>query len=199
MNVELMDLWLPIVLSGVICFIASAVMWMALPHHKADIKPLPDEARAMDALTPLGLPPGLYMYPNCQGEEKMNSEAYKARWAAGPWGTINILAGQPQFARNLGATFLEMLVVALIAGYLASIAVPAGAEYMAVFRFVGTAGVLGFVMGGFATDAFLGKPGRFQLTSALDGIVYALLMAGTFAWLWPDAAGSIGPGGLPTP
>ena len=32
--VSLAALWLPIVLSAVIVFVVSALVWMAMPHHK---------------------------------------------------------------------------------------------------------------------------------------------------------------------
>ncbi len=32
----LLDLWLPIVVSAVIVFVASFLAWMVLPHHKGD-------------------------------------------------------------------------------------------------------------------------------------------------------------------
>lgn len=195
MNVELLDLWLPIVLSAVIAFVASFVMWMVLPTHKADIKPLPDEPKFNAAIAPLGIKPGLYMFPNCQGGEDMKSEAFKARWKAGPWGTINVLGAQPNFGRNLAVCFVEMLAISFVVAYLSTMAVPRGAEYMHVFRFIGAAAILGYLFGGFATDAFMGKPGRFQLTSAIDGLVYALLTAGVFAWLWP----ALETGTLPVP
>lgn len=199
MNVELLDLWLPIVLSAVICFVASAIIWMALPYHKSDIKPLPDEAGYIAAVRGLSVPPGLYMYPNCHGGEDMKSEAFKAKWKHGPWGVVNVIGAQPNFGKNLLITFLEMLGIAIIVAYLATMGVAAGAEYMQVFRFIGAGAILGFVFGPFAHDAFLAKPARFQITCALDGIVFALLMAGTFAWLWPESAGSTGPGAIPTP
>jgi hypothetical protein len=40
--VSLSALWLPIVLSAVIVFIASSIMHMVLPYHRGDYQPLPD-------------------------------------------------------------------------------------------------------------------------------------------------------------
>ena len=42
MDVTLIDLWLPILVAAVIVWFASALIWMAMPHHKKDIKKLPD-------------------------------------------------------------------------------------------------------------------------------------------------------------
>ena len=46
--VTLVDLWLPILGSAVAVFFISFTMWMVLPHHKGDWKPLPDEDGTMD-------------------------------------------------------------------------------------------------------------------------------------------------------
>ena len=45
-------LWLPILLSAIAVWVASAIIWMAMPHHKSDWRKLPDEGAARRALTP---------------------------------------------------------------------------------------------------------------------------------------------------
>ena len=44
------DLWLAILASTAAVFVASALLWMALPFHKGDYKPLPTDDIA-DAVT----------------------------------------------------------------------------------------------------------------------------------------------------
>ena len=59
--ISIASLWLPIVLSAVIVFIASAAVWMLLPHHKGEWKGLPDEEAARAAALPRRwpeVPPG---------------------------------------------------------------------------------------------------------------------------------------------
>ncbi len=53
-------LWLPILLSAVLAWIASAIAWTVSPHHKSDFQGLPDEEAARQALQPQNLEPGLY-------------------------------------------------------------------------------------------------------------------------------------------
>jgi len=185
MDVQILDLWLPIVVATVACFVASSLMWMVLPHHKADIKPLPDEKAYTDAVGSMGLEPGVYMYPNCQSGESMNSESMKQRWEAGPWGMLTIFPGKPNFPRNLMVNLFECLVVTAITAYLASMAMNVGANTTDVARFTFTSAFLGFVVGGWSGAAFMGTPLRFVLTSAFDTIVYAVLTAAAFAFLWP--------------
>ena len=185
MDIQLLDLWMPILIGSVACFLASSVLWMVLPHHKPDIKPLPDEHAFTAAITPLDLQPGYYMYPNCQEGETMNSEEFKARWKSGPWGSINILSKQPSFAKNMVVNFAEMLVVATITAYLASMAMGSEANTTDIVQFTFTCAFLGFVVSGWAGAAFLGTSLRFVLTSAFDGLVYAALTACAFALFWP--------------
>src|SRR5215471_1004040 len=56
-------LWLPILLSAVIIFVASSIMHMALPYHRSDYGKLPDEDKVRDALRSAGLQRGLYIFP----------------------------------------------------------------------------------------------------------------------------------------
>src|SRR5439155_12760037 len=57
-------LWLPILLSPVIVFVASTVIHMALPWwHKNDYRKVPNEDKLRDALRALAVPPGEYMVP----------------------------------------------------------------------------------------------------------------------------------------
>ena len=51
-------LWVPILLSAVIVFIASAIIHMVLPWHKGDYLALPNEDQIMSALRPLAIAPG---------------------------------------------------------------------------------------------------------------------------------------------
>ncbi len=50
MEVALVDLWLAILLSGVLVFVASSVLHMLLPLHKADYKKVSNEASLLDAM-----------------------------------------------------------------------------------------------------------------------------------------------------
>ena len=179
------QLWLPILVSAVIVFIASSLAWTVLPHHKKDIKPLPDEKALTEHLGRLNLPPGLYVWPGCGPGQSMRSEEYKARDKAGPWGSINILGSRPNFGRSLVLAFLFYIVVGLFVAYIAALARPAGSAFLPVFRVAGAAAILAYCAGSIPGAIFMGKPGRFVLTDFLDGLVYGLLTGATFGLLWP--------------
>lgn len=187
MSIALVDLWLPILLSSVIVFLASWVAWMLLPHHKVDWTAMPNEDGFLKALKDLKIPPGQYMFPFCTMED-MKDPVKKARWEAGPYGSMVLQPGKPSFGRNLGLMFLFNVVVGVFVAYLGSVTLPKGAEYLKVFQVCGTAAVLAYCFGAIPGDVFTGKKARTMLNTIVDGIVYGLLTAGTFAWLWPEAA-----------
>ena len=187
---DIADLWMPIVLSAVIVFVASSLAWMVLPHHKKDIQALPDESALTDHLTSLNVPPGTYMWPYCEHGSDMKSEAFMARFQAGPWGNMTVLKNKPNFLRNLVLTFLLYLAVSVFVAYITGQARPPGSDYMSVFQVAGATAILGYCAGGIPHAIFFSRPIRFVGTELIDGIVYGLLTAGTFAWLWPEASGS---------
>jgi hypothetical protein len=77
------------------------------------------------------------------------------------------------------------LLIGFFVAYLAAHTVSAGTDYLAVFRVVGTAAFLAFGLGPLANVIWKGYPTSFVLKEVIDGLIYALLMAGTFGWLWP--------------
>jgi len=186
MDVTLMSLWLPILLSAVIVFFASWIAWMFLPHHKVDWTKIQEEDGFLDAVRKLGIPPGQYMFPFCTMADMKDPEK-KKKWEAGPYGSLILHASRPSFGKNLGLVFLFYLVVGIFVAYLASFTLPRGAEYFQVFRVCGTAAILGYVFGGIPGDIFTGRKGRTILNHVADGVVYGLLTAGAFAGFWPGA------------
>jgi hypothetical protein len=182
------ELWLPILVSAVIVFFASFLAWMVLPHHRADVKTLPNESALTGHLETLNLAPGLYMWPGAKDAAEMKSDEYKKRYQTGPWGSMTVLGAQPSMGRNLALVFLFYLVVGVFVGYITYLARPAGSPYLSVFRVAGAVAVLAYCAGSIPNALFFGKPLRFVVTDLVDGVVYGLLTAGTFAWMWPESA-----------
>ncbi len=179
------DLWLPILVSSVAVFFASFLAWMVLPHHKADIKFLPDEKSFDQYLTSLNLAPGTYMWPGCNSADDMKSEEYKQRYAAGPWGSLNVRETQPSFGRNLVLVFICYAVISTFVAYLTSQARSEGATFASVFQVAGATAVLAYCAGQVPGAIFFSKPCRFFCTDMIDGVVYGLITGAVFAWLWP--------------
>src|SRR5258708_13076255 len=95
-------LWLPLLLSSVIVFIASSVIHMVLPWHKSDYPLLPNQDAVMDAMRPLGIPPGDYMIPRPPDRNDMRSPESAAKMKKGPVGVITHIPTNPfSSERNL--------------------------------------------------------------------------------------------------
>ena len=92
--VPLTALWLPIVLSAVIVFVASFVMHMLLKYHNSDYRKLPDEDKILGALRPANLTPGLYVFPHTTHAE-MKSPATMEKFKQGPVGMLTIRPSGP--------------------------------------------------------------------------------------------------------
>jgi hypothetical protein len=183
---ELSSLWLPILLSAVVVFVASSIIHMALPWRKNDYRKVPDQDRVMDALRPFGIPPGDYMMPRTSSMQEMGSPEFKDKLAKGP---VMILTVMPNaavsMARSLVGWFLYSVAIGLCAAYVAGRALPPGAEYLSVFRFAGTTAFLCYAVGLWHMSIWYARSWATTIKDTVDGLVYALLTAGVFGWLWP--------------
>jgi len=184
--VPLTSLWLPILLSAVIVFVASSIIHMLSPWHKTDYARLPDEEKVRAALRPFAIPPGDYMVPRPQTRDEMRTPEFAARVNEGPNMVVTVLPNGPwSMGRNLGLWFVYLVVVALFAAYMAGRALPAGTHYLVVFRFVGTAAFLGFAIALWQMSIWYRRAWSTTVKATIDGLIYASLVAGTFGWLWP--------------
>jgi hypothetical protein len=60
-----------------------------------------------------------------------------------------------------------------------------GAPYPVVFRVAGTAAFMSYGLGPVVNSIWKGQPWSVTLKEIFDGLVYGMLTAGTFGWLWP--------------
>jgi hypothetical protein len=108
------------------------------------------------------------------------------RFTDGPVALVWLKApGLPKMGGTLAGWFLFNLVLAFFLAYLAAHTLPPGAHYLQVFRVVGTAAFLAHSAGTVPNSIWMGKPWGMTLKEILDGLIYALLTAGAFGWLWP--------------
>jgi hypothetical protein len=184
----LVDLWLPILLSAVFVFVVSSVLHMLIPIHKGDHRALPNEAAVLDALRRHGVQPGAYMFPCPSSMKDMGSPEMLAKYEQGPVGWINVMPnGAPAIGRNLLQWFVLSLAISAVCAYVAAFALQPGAEYLRVFRLTGTLAVMAYATGTFSESIWKGQAWSTAAKFAFDGLVYGLVTAGTFAWLWPSA------------
>jgi hypothetical protein len=178
-------LWLPILVSAVLAFVASSLFWMVVRHHESDWRGLPGEDGILNAFRQARVPQGQYRFPYAPGRE-MQSPEMKKKMAEGPAGFIvywERLDGS--MGKQLGLWFVYMLVVSFFVAYLTGRVLPAGTAFAQVFRVSGTAAVLAYCGALFPNSIWWGYSWSMTWKSVFDGVVYGLLTAAAFGWLWP--------------
>ena len=184
--VTLQALWLPILLSAVIVFVVSSIIHMLLPWHKNDYPKVPEEDKLMDALRPLAVPPGDYMIPRASSMQDMRSPEFAAKLQKGPVLILTMMPNGPfTMGKSLVSWFLYSLVIGIFAAYVASRALPAGADYLRVFQLAGVTAFIAYSVALWQMSIWYRRAWRITLKTTADGLIYALLTAGTFGWLWP--------------
>ena len=184
--VSLTSLWLPILLSGVLVFIASSIMHMVLTYHQADYRGLPAEDDTMEAMRRYSLPPGDYMVPHGGSPAAMKDPKFLAKMNKGPVLTMTVMQnGMPAMGGLLAQWFAYCVVVSAIAGYVASRALGPGADYLEVFRFAGTTAFASYSLGLWQQSIWYKRSWGTTIRYTIDGLVFGLLTGGAFGWLWP--------------
>lgn len=181
----MLSLWLPIVLSAVFVFVLSALIHMVMPWHKSDFQKVPDEDKVRAALRPFNVPPGDYMMPMCEGSN-YNSPEFKAKLDEGPNWLVTAL---PKGQRSMGPTFVQwfvyLVVVNVFIAYVARHSIAVGTHYLGVFRIVGAVAFIAHAAALWPESIWFWRKWSTTAKSTFDGLLYALVTAGTFAWLWP--------------
>lgn len=184
--VSVISLWLPIFLSAVIVFVASSIMHMVLPYHRNDLRKLPKEDEAMDALRRFDIPPGDYALPCAGSPEGMKRPEFVEKMKKGPVVLMTVVpAGPPAMGTSLLLWFLYSILVSCFAAYIAGRALGPGAPYLTVYRFIGAAAFMGYSLALLQNSIWYKRNWGTTLKLMFDGLVYAMLTAGTFGWLWP--------------
>ncbi len=179
-------LWLPILASAVIVFIASSIIHMLPLWHKTDYPAPPNQEQLMDTLRPLAIPPGDYMMPRAADTAEMRAPEFKEKVKRGPVMILTVIHPDTlAMGRSLTLWFVYTAVVSFFAAYVAGRALAPGAPYLEAFRFVGTTAFAGYVLALWQMSIWYHRAWNATIKATFDGLIYALLTAGTFGWLWP--------------
>jgi hypothetical protein len=187
MVIPITTLWLPILVSALLVFFASYVLNAVLTYHRNDFRAVPDEDRIMDALRPFNLPPADYIIPYVGHASNLKSEALQQKIAKGPIGALTVYPPNVMFTMGsqLVQWFAYTLLVSIVAAYLAGRVLPTGADYLQVFRVTGTVAFASYSLALMQRSIWYMQNWPMTLRHMVDGLVYALLTAGAFGWLWP--------------
>lgn len=184
--VSLLSLAVPIVVAAVLVFVASSIIHMVLTYHKSDFSRFPAEDEVLETFRRLNVAHGDYVAPFCDSPQSMKEPAYLENMKRGPGLIVTVW---PTATFNMGATlaqwFVYILVVSLFTGYVLSRVFAAGADYMTVFRIAGTVAFMGYALGMPQANIWYQKGWGSTVRSMFDGLIYGLVTAGAFGWLWP--------------
>lgn len=184
--VPLFSLWLPILVSAVIVFVASSVLHMLLPYHRKDFRKLPNEDAAREAIGKLSIPPGDYMLPCGDGPKAMKDPAFIEKLTKGPVAIMTVIQPGPlAMGKNLIQWFIYCLVVGILAAYITGHAVKPDESYLAVFRFAGCTAFIAYAVAQWQDSIWYRRAWSTTIKNTIDGLIYGLLTAGVFGWLWP--------------
>ena len=180
-------LWLPILVSAILVFVASSILHMVLPFHRGDLKKVPQEDDMLDALRRFNLPPGDYGAPMAGSMAAMHDPQFIEKMKRGPLVLMTVSAGgSGSMTKNLVQWFLYSLLVGTFAAVIASDSLMRGADYWDVCNFVAVTAFMGYSLA-LLQQSIWGR--RSWVTTAktmFDGAIYAVITGEVFAWLWPS-------------
>lgn len=188
MHMPFLSLWLPVVVSAVAVFAASAIIHMLLGYHAADMKALPGDDDVRTAMAKHAPRPGQYITPYCAGPKEMNQPEMQEKYAKGPVAIVTVLKnGVPKMGKYLGLWFLLNLLVSFTAAYVARHTLQPGADGLQVMRITGTVAFAAYGISHLSDSIWGGKPWGNTLRALFDAVIFAVITGLVFRWLFPAA------------
>jgi hypothetical protein len=179
---SVLELWLPIVVAAVVCFLASSAIWMLLKWHNSDYNKTEREDEVRAALK--GAKPGFYTVPHCADYAEMAKPEMVEKLAAGPVAYVTVVPnGMPPMGPKMLSMVAYFLFVSVLSAYVVTRTLAPDAEYLAIFRIAGT---VAFIANGIAVipeSIWFGRPWTMTAKNLLDALIYGLLTGGVFGWL----------------
>ena len=178
----IIGLWLPIIASAVVVFVAGSVIWMAMPWHKKEWQKTPDEEAVRAALK--GCEPGMYTVPNCADRSEFNKPDMQKKLVDGPQAFVTVVPSElPKMGGKLVMMFGYNVLVAIVCAYVVSRTLTEGAGYLAIFRISGTIAFIAYGMAYIQESIWFGRKWSSTIFTFVDALIYALLTGGVFGWL----------------
>ena len=184
--IPLTALWMPIAISAVLVFLASAVLHMVLPIHRKDYKKVPSEDAVRAAIREANVPPGYYFFPHAKDMKESQTPEMVEKFKEGPVAILTVMpSGPPSMGKALGTWFVFCVVVSIFVAYLTTRTLAGGTSYLAVFRIAATVAFMGYGMAEATASIWKGQPWGNTWRAMMDAFIYGLLTGGAFGWLWP--------------
>jgi hypothetical protein len=116
----------------------------------------------------------------------MKSPAIAEKQRQGPVGSMTVIPnGPPNMGKYLGTWFGYCVIIGIFTAYLTGRTVAPGAHYLAVFRVAGTVAFMAYGVGQLSDAIWKNQLWSNTIKHVFDGLIFALLTAVTFGWLWP--------------
>jgi hypothetical protein len=185
MPISWLSLWLPIILASIAVFFASSFIHMVLKYHKTDFRGVANEDAILDAVRAQNLAPGQYAVPHAGEPARMKDPDFIDKWKRGPVFLTVFPGGNMSLGPMLAQWFVYIIVVSITAAYIGSCALPTGANYLDVFQVTGATSFFGYSLALWQESIWYKKPWSTTIKNTIDGLIYALITAGFFGWMWP--------------
>lgn len=180
------QLWIPILASAVLVFVASSLIHMVFKWHNSDYHKLPNEDEVRGVIRAGNPSPGLYLTPYCKDMKEMSTPEFQKKFIEGPVAHLTLRApGPPRMGPSLAQWFLFCVVTSALAAYLAARTLPPDATFGQVLRVTGLLSFLAYGAGSVQGGIWMGKPWPTVAKDLFDGLIYGAITGGVFAWLWP--------------
>jgi hypothetical protein len=185
----LAQLWMPILVSAVLVFIASSLIHMVFKWHNAEYRKLANEDAVRAAVRAGNPAPGQYVVPHCADMKDMGTPEMQQKFIDGPIAFMTVRpSGKPSMGAPLAQWFAFAVLISVIVAYVAFKTLPPGPSFYQVCRVVGAMALLAYGAGSVLQGIWFGKPWSSVAKDLLDAVIYAVIMALTFAYLWPNPA-----------
>ena len=184
--ISLLSLWLPILVSAALVYVAAFVLNAVIPLHSKDFLKLPNEDAIIDTVRAQEVQRGQYMFPGVESREEWNSPEWAEKANRGPVGILFVLPSGTGMSKQLIFQALYTLAISIMAGYMGTASLGPGTSYLGVFQVVGTAAFLGHSFGHFTHAIWYGFSWKVTWVRVFEGLLYGALTAGVFGWLWPQ-------------
>ena len=186
MEVNILQLWLPILVGTGLAWIASGLIHMVIKYHNSDYQQLDNEDAVLDALRGGHQKMGLHQFPYCGDMKNMNDEGVQAKFNQGPVGIVVLTPnGMPPMGKLMAQQISFFLFGCILIAYCATQVLEPGAEFTTVLRFVVSVGFLAFGWACIPYSIWFGMQWSMTVKYLVDAMIYAFVVGGIFAWLWP--------------
>ena len=180
-------IWLPTLVTAVLIFFASSLIHMVFKWHNSDYRKLGNEDDVRAVIRAAKPAPGQYVIPHCMDMKDMAGEAMLQKFREGPVALLTVRpSGTPNMGKSLGMWFVFCLAVATLVGCIAIGVIPVGkANGQSAGCLVGLISLLTYFGGSVQMAIWMGKPWSAVTKDLLDSLIFSIISALVFMWLWP--------------